>query len=86
MNHDKSTRLDDITCEDKVEKLVLLMRRLGQTQYQFSKNIGVSNSLLNKVVNGLSPLHSRVELKINNYLERAFSDNADNLFDDEYYQ
>ncbi|KAA6446996.1 hypothetical protein [Bacillus swezeyi] len=72
--------LSEIKAENDVEKLVLLLKRLQQTQHTFAKNIGVSSSYMHQIINYKAPLTPSIEKKVNEYLERERAFENENLF------
>jgi len=58
-----------IQIEDDVERLIILRKRLGKSQYEFAKAIGVTGNYLNNVENKYKAFTPKLKKKITYYLE-----------------
>jgi len=61
---------NDIECEDMVERLLILRKRLQMKQYEFAREIGISTSYLLAVEKYKKPFTKRLQTKINRYLKK----------------
>ncbi|QAS54786.1 helix-turn-helix domain-containing protein [Halobacillus litoralis] len=69
---------DDIErIEDDHERLIILRKRLGKSQYQFAMDLGVSSSYIGQVENYKFPFTNQLKDRINSYLrqEREIDEN-----------
>ena len=63
------TRLfDQIQALDDVEKIILIRKRLGLKQYEFSKLLGYTPNHLANVENYKSPISKKLKTKIEEFL------------------
>jgi len=76
------TTLGKIETENDVERLIILRKRLGMTQYQFARALGISTSYLGAVENYHLPFSGRLKKKVNAYLEmeKRENDKSTDLF------
>lgn len=66
--------------ESDVERLIILRKRLGKSQYQFSKDIGVSSSYLGQIENYKYPFTINLKQKINKFLRQERAVDERDLF------
>ncbi|WP_078557249.1 helix-turn-helix transcriptional regulator [Bacillus alkalicellulosilyticus] len=75
------TKFEDIlSLEDDVERLIILRKRLGKSQYQIAKDLGVSTSYIGQIENYKYPFTDSLRDKINNYLRQEKEIDAQDLF------
>lgn len=66
----KIESLKDIVPLNDLERLILLRNRLGLKQYEFAKEIGISNSYYIRVENGKVPFTRTVRIKVDTYIKK----------------
>ncbi|WP_028393952.1 helix-turn-helix domain-containing protein [Bacillus cihuensis] len=64
----KIATLDDVHVQTDVDRLFLLIRKLGMKQYEFAKELGYSPMYVESVINGRSPFTKSFRKRINTYL------------------
>lgn len=80
---DKQLKLRNVNTENDVERLIVLRKRLGKTQYEFARELDISTSYLGAVENFHMPFTESLRKKIDAYLEmeKRENDKCINLFE-----
>ncbi|MFB1100395.1 helix-turn-helix domain-containing protein [Terribacillus sp. JSM ZJ617] len=68
------------TIEDDIERLIILRKRLGRSQYQFAKDLGFSASYIGQVENRKFPFTPQIRERINSFIKQERIRNEENLF------
>ncbi|MDC3424278.1 helix-turn-helix domain-containing protein [Aquibacillus sp. 3ASR75-11] len=77
------TQFEEINeIEDDHERLIILRKRLGKTQYQLAMELGYSESYIGQVENYKQPFSDKLRARINHYLvqEKVKEKDATDLF------
>ncbi len=67
-------KLDEIKCEDPVEKMIVLRKRSGLYQYDFAKEIGVTPGYLRKIENYEMPFSDKLKKRVNAFIKKHFKE------------
>lgn len=65
------TKLQDVTIQSDLDRLVLLIRHLGMKQYEFAREIGYNPAYLESVINRRVPFTDSCQQRIDSYLEKC---------------
>ncbi|MCM3619709.1 helix-turn-helix domain-containing protein [Sutcliffiella horikoshii] len=78
-------KLEQITIETDVERLILLRKKLEKKQYEFARELGISTNYLVAVENYRLPFSNKLKRKVDRYLnnlemEKVMHDSSACLF------
>ncbi len=65
--------LNGIQIDSDVEALIIIRKRCGLSQFQFSEEIGVSKNYLSDIENYRVPISSKFRGKIEDFLKYKYS-------------